>query len=116
MAAVSPEQLVRGQVLRREVNERLAEIVPMGASGEVLCECSRNDCTETLELSLRAHKIVRSSLNLFVIIPGHECVEIEQVIQASDTYSLVETRYNDAVFAWRRETVAKGASAHEPQQ
>jgi hypothetical protein len=82
---VSPEHLVRNQLLLREVNERL-EIVPMGASGEFLCECCRNDCTETLELSLRVYKIVRSSRNLFVILPGHECVEIEKVIQASGTY------------------------------
>jgi hypothetical protein len=116
METVSPEHLVRNQLLLREVNERLAEIVSMSASGEFLCECSRNDCTETMELSLRVYKIVRSSLNLFVILPGHECVEIEKVIQASDTYCLVETRYHDAVFTWRRETLAKGARAHESQQ
>jgi hypothetical protein len=108
METVSPEQLVRNQVLLRKVNERLAEIVPMSGSGEFLCECGRNDCTETLELSLRAYKIVRSSLNLFVILPGHESVEIEQVIQASDTYSVVETRYNDAVFAWREILAERG--------
>jgi hypothetical protein len=48
--AVSPEQLVRNQLLLREVNERIAEVAHPNGSSEFLCECGGNECTETLEL------------------------------------------------------------------
>lgn len=72
--ASSPEQLVRSQVLLREVNERIAEIASSAAGDlpEFLCECSRDDCTETLALSLAEYERVRLSPNLFVILPGHD--------------------------------------------
>lgn len=89
-------------MLLREVNERIAEIVPQSAPGEFLCECGRNDCTETLEVPSRVFKIVLSSPNLFLILPGHESPEIERVVQTSDTFTLVETRYNDVVLPSHR--------------
>jgi hypothetical protein len=56
--AVSLEQLVRSQVLLREVNDRTAEIV--SADGDVpaefLCECSNGDCVETLRLTLLEYR------------------------------------------------------------
>ena len=106
--AGSSEQLVRNQLLLREVNERLAEIVHPDGSGEFLCECGCNDCTETLQLPLRVYKIVHSSPNLFLILPGHESGEIERVIKTSDTFTLVETKRTDLALAPRRETPPSG--------
>jgi hypothetical protein len=81
--ANSPERLVRRQILRREVNERIAEIASSSAGDlpEFLCECSRNDCTETLALSLPEYERVRSSSNHFVILPVHECPEVDRVVE-----------------------------------
>jgi len=70
--ANSPEQLVRSPLLLREVNERIAEIASssVGDPPEFLCECSRNHCEETIALSLPEYERVRSSSNLFVILPA----------------------------------------------
>ena len=110
----SPDQFVRNRLLLREVNERLAEIMPQGVSGEFLCECARNECMETLELPTRVFQIVLSSQNLFLILPGHESGEIERVVQTSETFTLVETNYNDVVFASRREAPPRRLAQGNP--
>ena len=62
----------RNQLLFREVNERIREVLDsQGDSTEFLCECSRDDCTETIRLSLEEYDRIRSSPNHFVAEPGH---------------------------------------------
>lgn len=97
--AASLEQLVRSQMLLREVNERIADIfggteeifIGEDSLTEFLCECSNSDCTATLPLSLLEYKGIRSSPNLFVLLPGHETAEVDRVVEAHVTFSLVET-------------------------
>jgi hypothetical protein len=96
--ATSLEQLVRNQILLREVNERVAEVVSSwnDPSPEFLCECSTNDCTERVSLSLVEYARVRSSPNLFVIHPGHECLDVDQVVERGDGFTLVvKTKHVD---------------------
>jgi hypothetical protein len=83
--AASLEQLVRTGMLLREVNERVAEILSAwgdDASGEFLCECSNNDCGESLTLSLLEYKGIRSSPDLFIVLAGHETSEVDRVVAA----------------------------------
>jgi hypothetical protein len=61
----------RNQFLFREVNERIREVLDSQGSTEFLCECSRDDCTETILLSLEEYDRIRSSPNHFVAEPGH---------------------------------------------
>lgn len=107
--ASSPEQLVRSQVLLREVNERVAEVSGTWAGDPpaFLCECSNEDCVETVELSLDEYKTIRASLNLFVVLPGHECLEVDRVVEARDGFTLVEkTEHTDLVLASHRASLA----------
>jgi len=109
--ANSPDRLVRSQILLREVNERIAEIASSSAGDlpEFLCECSRNDCTETLALSLPEYERVRSSSNLFVILPGHECPEVDHVVEAKHGSQLVEeTKHVELVVSSHRIAPAQG--------
>ena len=110
--ASSHEQLVRNQLMLREVNERVAEVAAGWTDDppEFLCECSNEDCVETLALSRDEYEIVRSSPNLFVVLPGHEVMEVDQVLEARERFSLVEkTKHTDLVLTWQREPPAKGA-------
>jgi hypothetical protein len=109
--ANSPERLVRNQILLREVNERIAEIASSSAGDlpEFLCECSGNDCTETLALSLSEYERVRSSSNLFVILPGHEFPEVDRVVETRHGSQLVEkTKHLELVVSRHRITHAEG--------
>ena len=108
--AVSTEELVRTRVLLREVNERIAEIASssVGDLPEFLCECSRNHCEETIALSLPEYERVRSCSNLFVILPGHECPEVDRVVEARHRSHLVEkTKHVELVVSWHRIATAE---------
>jgi hypothetical protein len=83
--AASLEPLVRTGMLLREVNERVAEILNAWGDdvpGEFLCECSNDDCGESLTLSLLEYKEIRSSPDLFIVLAGHETSEVDRVVPA----------------------------------
>jgi hypothetical protein len=94
MISVRLERLALNQVVFREANEHLLEL--LGASPgttEFLCECSNLECTDAVPLTLLDYERARSRSNQFVIVPGHEIPEIEQVTSASDRYFLVRKLY-----------------------
>lgn len=114
----SLERLVCNQMLLREVNDRIADIfggadevfdeifVGEDALTEFLCECSNSDCTATLALSLLEYRGIRSSPNLFVLLPGHETPEVDRVVEAHATFSLVEkTKHVDLVLRGHRDSL-----------
>jgi hypothetical protein len=92
--SVSIDRLVRNQVIFREVNERIREVAEhfnFDDSGiDFICECSVDGCSESIELEVDEYKAIRSSPTLFVIVPGHETLKVEVVIETNDRYMLVE--------------------------
>lgn len=89
--SVSLERLARNQVVFREVNERLREMLDDSADTvDFLCECSDVECIETVVLDVSEYERVRSKSKQFVIAPGHETVEVERVTWESDRYFMVE--------------------------
>jgi hypothetical protein len=91
--SVSLERLVRNQLVFREVNDRIREIrtrFDLQGPIDFICECSREDCTETVPLALEEYDGVRSSATRFVIVRGHETLEVEQVVDVAARFMLVE--------------------------
>jgi hypothetical protein len=87
--AVSLERFARNQIVFREVNERVRELVDAwNGPAEFLCECSKEDCTETLTLHPQEYEEVRAHPNLFVILPGHE-TEVERIVLRNGRFTLV---------------------------
>jgi hypothetical protein len=88
---LSLQRLARNQAIFREVNERLREIAdPAEGLTDYLCECSDVGCRETMQLATIEYEAVRSMPNTFVIVPGHERLEVERVIDDNDRFMLVE--------------------------
>lgn len=84
-------RLIRSQILFREINERLRETVgSYDGPLEFLCECSNDDCTETLGLDLDAYERIRANGNLFLVADGHEMLEVDRVVDQGQGYLLVE--------------------------
>ncbi len=84
----------QNEVIFREVNERLREL---GESfslvtevSDFVCECADTSCTDRIQLSLRDYEEVRSDPKWFVIVPGHELLEFERVMDQHDSYLIVE--------------------------
>jgi hypothetical protein len=91
--SISVERLVRNQLLFREVNDRIREVrgkFDLPEPTDFMCECSREDCTETISLAAKEYEGVRSSPTMFVIVPGHETLEVEQVVDVNERFMVVE--------------------------
>jgi hypothetical protein len=85
------QRLVRNQILFREVNERIRETIgSVGTVAEFLCECSNEECIESLVLDLKEYERIRSNPNLFVVAPGHERLEVDRVVDQGHSYVLVQ--------------------------
>ena len=84
----------RNEVVFREVNERLRELGEgfslVSEVAEFVCACGNRACTERIQLPLSEYERVRSDAKWFVIVPGHEILEYERVIEKNDRYMIVE--------------------------
>ena len=78
----------------REVNERIAEAGEAFDIEEIalVCECSRASCAERLQLEVHGYERVRSQPELFVLVPGHEQLDLEVVVEQRDGYVIVRKR------------------------
>jgi hypothetical protein len=55
-----------------------------------LCECGDDRCTQTIRLKLEEYEEVRGQPGRFVVVPGHEILEVERVVEAGERYEVVE--------------------------
>ncbi len=89
----SEKRLALNEVMFREINERLESRIETFAGGEtqltVLCECVDPDCTLRLTLTADEYRRVRSDPRQFVVAPGHELLDVEDVVFRTDRYEIV---------------------------
>jgi hypothetical protein len=89
--SLSDERLAKNEILFREVNERLDDMAPSWSkTTDYLCECSETSCVEIVALTNKEYERVRSRATVFVVVPGHERPEIENVVEANEGFMLVE--------------------------
>jgi len=89
--SLSDERLAKNEILFREVNERLDDLATTWSkTTDYLCECSETSCAEIIELTSDEYERVRSRATVFVVLPGHERPEIENVVEANERFMLVE--------------------------
>jgi hypothetical protein len=114
MAPAVPTKNRRAQneALFREVNERIEEISAELVEGDqqpqelrLVCECGRQECTETLEVTVAEYEAIRSNPRCFLVLAGHEQKELERVIERNSRFFVVE-KYEEA---------AEVASEHDPR-
>jgi hypothetical protein len=88
----------QNEALFREVNERIVEL-ETGRTGYerddslligFVCECAREDCSEMVEVTRRQYEAVRSNPRRFLVLPGHEEVDIANVTERHSNYLVVE--------------------------
>jgi hypothetical protein len=84
------ERVGRNESIFREINERVEEIsAAVEGPTEFLCECARTDCTERLSVPLWIYEQVRSRPRHFLVVPGHERLEFERVVDQGDGWLVV---------------------------
>jgi 5-bromo-4-chloroindolyl phosphate hydrolysis protein len=50
------------------------------------------DCTEAINLSMAEYESIRSSSSRFPIAIGHEFADIENIVEMSDGYAVVQKK------------------------
>ena len=100
------ERLVAENEVRfRALNERLQDQAGtwQGTEGQLslVCECGDVDCTAGIELSVPEYEAVRAVQTQFVVIPGHELTEVEDVVGGTESWLVVRKRGEAAKIAAR---------------
>jgi hypothetical protein len=105
------ERRATTEALFRDVNERIAENAErFGANeSEFVCECSDPGCTHRVEASLVEYEHVRTEPTTFLVVPGHEQTDVEQVVTDRGRFRIVEK-----VQAAMRRTVVRLDSRQRP--
>jgi hypothetical protein len=89
--SLSEERLAKNEAHFRKVNERLDEISTWRATmTDYLCECSAITCIETIGLTNDEYERARRRPTVFVLVPGHERIDVERVLEKNERFVLVE--------------------------
>ena len=94
----------KNQSLFREVNERINGTVRTftATSVEYVCECSREECTDLLPLTVEEYESIRANPTHFIVKPGHVDEAVERVVGGeADRYEVVE-KFGEAANAATR--------------
>jgi hypothetical protein len=87
------KRIATNESLFRTVNEKIEDIsLTFGAVTEsmsVVCECGDLQCAEQLEVGLSDYEQVRSDPTWFVVAPGHEISDVEEIVAHHDGFDVV---------------------------
>jgi hypothetical protein len=88
------KRLALNEAMFREINERLESQLPADRDNRlsILCECADPDCTQRIELTPDEYKSARAQPRLFILVPGHEQIDIEDVVSRTDRYEIVRKK------------------------
>ena len=87
------ERLGANESVFREINEGIERGQWPGEEDSPVsfrCECARLGCNDLLELSPREYERVRSTPHRFMVVPGHERLDTEIVVERRPGYLVVE--------------------------
>jgi hypothetical protein len=88
-----PRQVAENESRFRSVNERLKSAEgAAGPADELLgfvCECGDAGCTARIELTRAEYARARADGKTFVLVPGHEKPDVEEVVARSDRFLMV---------------------------
>ena len=75
----------------REIERASEELGETGGSEiEVLCECGREGCRAVLSLTIGEYDRIHSERDRFIVLPGHENADLEQVVERTERYCIVD--------------------------
>src|SRR5690242_11091808 len=103
----------------RSVNERISDLaISHDDSPEQLqafiCECSQIGCTESVHVSLATYSQVRGDPTTFLVLPGHQDPEAEEVLVRLPEYLIVRARAGVAAEIARASSLMMGGDGIEP--
>jgi hypothetical protein len=89
---VPPEGREENQLRFRRANERLLAAVEDGGRElrrvPFICECADEDCLGTVDVDISEWEAVASRPNHFLMLPGHQRSEGEEVVASVGNYEV----------------------------
>jgi hypothetical protein len=94
------DRQARNEAVLRAINDRIASLGE-GSTGwagpqqtfSFECECGNVDgCQEHVVMTLAEYERVRSQKDRFAVLPGHQTAAIEQVVEQSARFLIVDKR------------------------
>jgi hypothetical protein len=86
------ERIGRNEAVFREVNESIRGVAPQDPMFDALCECGSESCTGQFAISVDEYEHVRSDPALFVILPGHDVPDVEEVVEDEGVFVVIRKR------------------------
>lgn len=87
------DRLGLNEALFREINEGIERGQWPGEEDSPVsfrCECARLGCNELVEATVREYEHVRANPRRFIVLPGHERLDIEMVVERKPGYLVLE--------------------------
>jgi hypothetical protein len=84
------ERIAKNETLFRATNREIEEGGGADQRIDVLCECGRPGCRGVITLTVADYERVHAQKDRFVVVPGHESTEIENVVEERDGYFVVD--------------------------
>lgn len=79
------ERIAANEANARDLNERFG-------LGYFTCECGDADCHDVIRLPLEIYRSVRADDRRFLIAPGHDVPEMEDVVVRRPSWAVVRKR------------------------
>ena len=87
------------EALYRTVNERIEGLNQVFGTltntMTVVCECGDGACAEQIEIDVADYDRIRSNSTFFIIVPGHEIADVEDVVEERETFHVVQKHAGD---------------------
>jgi hypothetical protein len=87
------KRIAKNESLFRSVNENIEDINQGFALATqnmtAVCECGDLNCAEQLQIDLATYEQVRSDPTWFVIVPGHEVGDVEEIVAHHEGFDVV---------------------------
>jgi hypothetical protein len=90
---VEESSLAQQEAVSRQINEAIERGIWPGEDASQVrmhCECSRPDCNSYVHLRVEEYEHIRSHARRFILTPGHELPQIENVLGRHADYFVVE--------------------------
>jgi hypothetical protein len=90
------QRAVRNELLFRAVNEQIVGMTEQFRAQlpdvDLVCECASASCTATIRIGMVEFSRVERAENAFLVRPGHEDDEIEDVVDRNGQFVVVRKR------------------------
>jgi hypothetical protein len=107
MATMRKARIAHNENAFRALNESLGASVhsglPAGELAGFVCECGDPACDTTVRVEIPTYESIRADAQLFILVPGHEAPDAEDVVGDGDGYVVVR-KHDDVAAIVKRDS------------